>query len=316
MGLIKTMAERMRAIAGLSDEALRDQLFLSVRTSDQAGMASLYDRHAGRIEELFPRWQKAPVAIQNDRQELESYGRCLLAIAEYFRERGRPGLLARLMGENEGGPPLDEIDARLKQADDLRAERRFAEQATCLEHTLTSLEALGGPLAADLRAKTLGALGQAQLEIGDFGAARQSTERALRQCAENSDAEGVDVYTKNLAYLDVLTAKPHPSRAKLVLAQRLSDRGRFAQSNRLIDDILASGEDLAGDQWVNRGKLLGLKGLNLARLADHEAAKSATHDAIAACAAAGDRRGEEIYRMNVATIEEMAAARLAAAGPT
>jgi hypothetical protein len=88
-------------------------------------------------------------------------------------------------------------------------------------------------------------------------------------------------------------------RTAILRAQRLSDQGRFQDSNVILAAVLSAG----GPSRRFRAKLLGLMGLNHHWLGEAEAALDCTRAAFRAATDAADRDGVRIYGASLAFLE-------------
>ncbi|MGN7159393.1 hypothetical protein [Sphingomonas sp. SAFR-052] len=307
MSLLKKLFGGSLGNKSLSDEALKIAAFRHAVGGDRTGLKQLLHGQADRIEALFATWRQVPAELRDNPSDIQDYGSCLVFIAEFLKDQGRPGPWESLMGEGPNGSPIEELSGRMEHAETLRVAGLFAEQIACLKAWMRDAEGLSGPWIDDLRAKVMGALGQAELTVGNLDGARDWTVHALETCEANGDSEGVRTYSTNLAIIDAFALPPHPAKADLLLAQRLSDKGRYAQSNGVLDAILDHFDDGTADRWVHRGKLLGLQGFNLAKLREFDRAAEATQVAADHCRARGDNDGAVIYTINLAAIAELAA---------
>lgn len=307
MSLLKKLFGRSLDEKSLSDDAVKMAAFRHAAAGDRTGLEQLLRGQTDRIEALFATWRQVPAELRDNTADIQDYGSRLVFIAEFLKDHGRPGPWESLMGKGPDGSLLEELRARLEQTEALRVVGLFAEQIACLKAWMQDAEGMSGPWIDDLRAKVMGALGQAELTVGNLCAARDWTIRALEACEANGDSEGVRTYSANLAIVDAVTLPPHPAKAELLLAQRLSDKGRYAESNCVLDAILEHFDDGTADRWVHRGKLLGLQGFNLAKLREYDSAAEATQRAVDQCRARKDDDGAVIYAINLAAIAELAA---------
>ena len=172
-----------------------------------------------------------------------------------------------------------------------------------LEGILKGMEGSFGPVIDDLRPKVNGLIGILHFRKGNIRQARLSTEEALRECRRTGDQDGVRIYTEHLRLIS-LSEGPRGQnsavmqvRRQIVDAQKLSDEGSYATSNRALMGMLDSAEQDALSEY--RSKIFGLLGLNWYRLYDKEKAQHYTEMAVAACERTSDVEGLRIYSSNL-----------------
>jgi len=172
-----------------------------------------------------------------------------------------------------------------------------------LEGILKGMEGSFGPVIDDLRPKVNGLIGILHFRKGNIRQARLSTEEALRECRRTGDQDGVRIYTEHLRLISVSegllgqNSAVMQVRRQIVDAQKLSDEGSYATSNRALMGMLDSAEQDALSEY--RSKIFGLLGLNWYRLYDKEKAQHYTEMAVAACERTSDVEGLRIYSSNL-----------------
>ena len=232
-------------------------------------LAELCERHRGEIVANFPEWAVLPEPLRGDRGEAERWLAALIRIGEQLERLGEPQPLAWLYGEGRDDP-VAKWNAALAHADELSSADRPEEAIAVMRSLLGSLEHSSGPIVDDLLAKTRGKMAVALLALGDVEGARTFTLAALEACIGTGDLDGSG-RTENLDVIDAVIGDEGLAtlRAQLAEAQDLSDAGRFAAANEVL-------EELAEREDVGRyaGKLRGLVGLNLYRVGDFEAASA------------------------------------------
>jgi hypothetical protein len=148
-----------------------------------------------------------------------------------------------------------------------------------------------------------GLIGILHFRKGNIRQARLSTEEALRECRRTGDQGGVRIYTEHLRLIS-LSEGPRGQnsavmqvRRQIVGAQKFSDEGWYATSNRALMGMLESAEQDALSEY--RSKIFGLLGLNWYRLCDKEKAQHYTELAVAECKCTSDVEGLRIYGSNL-----------------
>jgi tetratricopeptide (TPR) repeat protein len=263
-------------------------------------LAELCERHRAEIVASFQEWGVLPEPLRGDREAAESWLAALIRIGEQLERLGEPQPLAWLYGEGRDDP-FAKWNAALAHADELSAAGRPEEAIAVMRSVLESLEGSSGPIVDDLLAKTRGKMAVALLALGDVGGARAFTLGALEASVSTGDLFGISAYRENLDVIDAVVGDERLAslRAQLAEAQDLSDAGRFAAAQALL-------EELAGRDDVGRyaGKFCGLFGLNLYRLGDFEGAHAWTQAALDACDESDDLHGMIIYAENLRRIDE------------
>jgi hypothetical protein len=223
-------------------------------------------------------------------------------------------LLGGLFGGSKGSFPSSDDPTRilyraqrwgpiLASANQLVNSGGYNEAVQLLEGILNEMDGLSGPVIEDLRPKANGLLGIAQFRKGNLGPARRFTEKALAECREIGDAEGIRIYTEHLQIITLASGLAAADdsvmeiRARIVEAQKLSDEGWHDTSNEVLMGILDRAEEGAGLEY--RGKIYGLLGLNWFRLSDKEKAQHYTELALAECTSTSDEEGVRIYGVNL-----------------
>jgi hypothetical protein len=225
--------------------------------------------------------------------------------------------LGRLLGGSKGSSPSSDDPTRilyrvqqwgliLASADQLVQSGGYGEAVQLLEGILNEMEGVSGPVVEDLRPKANGLLGTAQFRKGKVGLARRFAEKALEECREIGDAEGIRIDTENLEIITLSSGftgadeKVLEIRSRIVEAQKLSDEGWHKTSNEVLIGILDSINGGAGLEY--RGKIYGLLGLNWFKLANKEKAQFYTELALAECMSKSDEQGIRIYGANLGLI--------------
>lgn len=275
---------------------LREQLF----SAPPEQLAELCERHRGEIVSSFPEWTVLPEPLRGDREGAERWVAALVRIGEQLERLGEPQPLAWLYGEGRDDP-VAEWNAAVAHADELSSAGRPEEAIAVMRSVLESLDHSSGPIVDDLLAKTRGKMAVALLALGDFEGARTFTLEALEASSSTGDLYGIWAYRENLDVIDAVVGDERLTtlRAQLAEAQDLSDAGRFAGANEVLEELAER-----GDLGRYLGKFCGLVGLNLYRLGDFERAHEWTQAALDACNESDDLHGMIIYAENLRRIDE------------
>jgi tetratricopeptide (TPR) repeat protein len=267
-------------------------------------LADLCVTHRDAIVAEFPEWAVVPEPLRANTAACQRWGAALLRIAVQLESLGEAQPLAWLHGEGREDP-FHKWTAALARAERLSHAGDPRAAMAVLEPLIAELQAARGPFIDDLLAKAHGVLGGALLALGDVRGAWIFIRAALDGCARTGDLEAIRIHRDNLDLLRALTGEAALTvlRARLVEAQRLSDCGRYADSNEILLE-LANGDGF--EPYV--AKMCGLVGLNLYRLGAREDARAWTEMALQACHANEDEFGVTIYSQNLRVIERGGAA--------
>jgi tetratricopeptide (TPR) repeat protein len=91
------------------------------------------------------------------------------------------------------------IRASIARAQDLSDEARYDLSNSILEEVLAEIGLSGKTTGAEYRGKVFGLLGLNCYRLANYEPARTYTENALKECSAAEDADGIRVYTANLA---------------------------------------------------------------------------------------------------------------------
>ena len=174
---------------------LREALIAAFSARQYDVMAQLVNENGEIIRKLFPEWRTVPTEVLNDPEALQRYGETLTTIARLF-ERAGDGSLMRLLS---AGNPMAEWVKDMATAQAFVDEGRAADAVTLLKTVLSRLDGMSGSAVQSYRARVLGRLGIALLQVGDRRDAVRVTREALQLCQALGDEEGIRAYTKNLA---------------------------------------------------------------------------------------------------------------------
>lgn len=186
----------------IDSEALRDLLWSAVRRCDVEEFEAICSRCAAEIIAAFPRWKRVPEAVSP--QEVRTYCDGLLALAQHFEAAGQPQLIESLCGDDN---PRRRWLRALEGADAL-SNAGDPEAAFKLVHAAVGdLETHSGTGVDRLRGMIFGRLGKYRYHAHDFSGAGIWLRRALAECERVGDAEGIQVYTRDLSMLERLTQR-------------------------------------------------------------------------------------------------------------
>lgn len=278
-------------------------LFEDVRSgNDQATLRFIAD-YGRFLGDMFEDLARVPGTIRDDEAAVGEWVQFIVFVASLLAEQGDDRLLNLLTGPASN--PIERWNDLLLHAQQLRAEGRYAASDDVIAPLLAELRSARGTAVTALIGKTLGLAGANAFDRGDHQAALRLTDEALRECERSGDAEGVAIYTQNLATIAAAAEQDErsPAREHLVAAQRLHDAGRLAEAHEQSGAALAAVDAAAGPDHAYRAKAHGLMGMILFRQGDLAGALEHTRRAVEAGQESGDPAAVEIYGANVIVIE-------------
>jgi tetratricopeptide (TPR) repeat protein len=210
-----------------------------------------------------------------------------------------------LIGESSDEEVWKTLERGLSRAEEFHATGRFREELSVLSELVASFSRAPGSWNERIRAKLFASVATAHLELGELDEAYRSTQRALDECVNSGDTEGIYVYRKNLEFIDSkrLVASHDPEfMRRLIEAQRLSDSGQFDVSNERLQELLRHATENPDHRLL--GKIWGLMGFNLFKSHDTLGARAFTAKALDACRSSKDAHGITIYEFNLAFIDK------------
>lgn len=179
-------------------ERLLARVLAVAERGDAGELERLCRGQRAAIEVNFPGWQRPSAELRADPAAMQRYAQGLFAVARVFHEQlGDPSLLQRLTGPAESNPLLRWQDG-LAQGQAAMTAGDYVEARRSLEATLAATAGLSGAGADELRAVTLGCLGECHFQSGDAEAAEGPMTAALQYCQRVGDADGERVYLQNL----------------------------------------------------------------------------------------------------------------------
>ncbi len=164
-----------------------------IERGEHEGLMQLCQQRTQEIREGFGEWKQVPAEIRSDPSAVQRYAKTLITVAQLFAQGGDPSLLERLTGPAEDNP-LVQWEQALDRARAAMGANEHDAAHEQLEALLARTEELSGSGADQLRAITIGLLGQAAFHRGDVRAAVEHFEDALRRCEAQDDAQGRAVY--------------------------------------------------------------------------------------------------------------------------
>ncbi|WP_262047310.1 hypothetical protein [Bradyrhizobium sp. Bra78] len=290
----------------LDPTQLRTALFGAVLTKNVDHLERLSAAYSREIIANFSAWQSVPVELRDSEVAMQNWGRCLLAVAETLEGQGHSEAMQMLIGDDDHQEGWKVLERGISRADALHTTGQFREELSVLTELVASFSGASGSWNGRTRAKLFASIATAHLKLGELDDAYRSMQRALDECVGSGDAEGTEVYRKNLEFIDSkrLVAGHDPEFARrLIEAQRLSDSGQFAVSNERLQELLHEAtEDPDHTRFL--GKIWGLMGFNLFKSRDTLGARAFTAKALDACRSSNDAHGITIYEFNLAFIDK------------
>ena len=293
-------------------EEVLEALLVAMGKGQGPTVDALIKQHLSLLLANAAGFRTVPEAVAKDPQAMQVRVRDTMALAEILKSMGHPQVIDALMPPQASNP----VERWPREAGDALRKAEAGDRAgsnAALLRLLEEMKPASGPLVDDLRPKLLGSVGVNYFRLGDAAKARQYTLQALRECERTHDAEGVRNYRGNLAAMGGTESATDPAPPageadllRLVLkAQGLCDQGEHEKSDAVLGPLLAS---LAGSPArglaAQRGRILGLSGLNAFRRGDLASARSLTEQARHACEALGDAEGVAVYRANLDAITQ------------
>jgi tetratricopeptide (TPR) repeat protein len=187
----------------LADDELRDQLFDAVAASDIYTVRKVTKRHRERVIALFPTWRTLPSAVRSDPDQAKFWAEGLIGVASVVAESGDGSLMAQLQ-EPAGKNPVVSWQNAISAAQAAMDTADHSSAISLLEKALEDSKGLTGTAVDDLLPKTYGLLGAAYLRAGNNEKARSFTLKAKEYCVRVGDAQGTEIYTKNLETIDTV----------------------------------------------------------------------------------------------------------------
>ena len=250
----------------------------------------------------FRTWRVVPEPIRDDTENASIVTRersC--KVARLFEHVDHPELMALLVGDEQSNPMLEWDRALL----DLKRQAKMGDPRDGLSAAaalVASLQTSGvsGPGLLSARAQVRGVQAELLVQLGRYDEARTATERALADCAQAGDREGVRVYTSNLAWLDSQRLALRDDidfeieiLEQMRLALRRTDLGRYEASNAVLEKLLARSGAAAPIVERLRPHLQGRIGFNEFKLGHLDAARERVTAARDGCLAVHDEEGAE-----------------------
>lgn len=192
-----SLQKRGRHVSGA--DLLRDALFDAVDRGDEEAIDRMCRDNRDRILANFQTWRTAtPPAARADHESVNRYGRCLLAIADWFASSGSPGLRESLLGSG-GDNPIHRWEDRFGDADRFKEKGRWVEAITILEEVAREMGGCKGAAVEKYLPMVHGSLGECFFRTMQLDRAHDATRAALDGCLRSGDIEGVIIYAGNLA---------------------------------------------------------------------------------------------------------------------
>jgi hypothetical protein len=123
-------------------------------------------------------------------------------VRAYTENRRVLAVAAMAESYDEHSVRVRRIRASIARAQDLSDDARFDQSNDILGDVIADIMSAGDGPGSEYAAKAFGLCGLNCLRIGDAAGARGHTITALAHCRTSGDADGVRVYTANLAHLD------------------------------------------------------------------------------------------------------------------
>ena len=172
------------------DNDLFARLDALIADGDAAEIEALCRSQRAQIAAGFATWKTVPPEVRADPAATQRYANTVIAVAQLFAGAlADPSLMAMLVGAPKDNP-IVRWQAAIEQARAAMVERAHDEARTILEAALEQHAGLTGTGAQELRAITIGSIGQALFHAGEVHTAVERFRDALALCAAHDDTEG------------------------------------------------------------------------------------------------------------------------------
>ncbi|MFI6686360.1 hypothetical protein [Streptomyces sp. NPDC050485] len=277
------------------------------QAGDDTRFRTLCERYAVVLDARREEWLRAPQnvadAFRQSPEQVRPYLQMILRVAQELDALGHPESLRRLAGAERPGSPQEKVhEAQLLEED--------GEHEAC--------EALLRDVLDEFTGDS-GWTSDIHVRLSDCAARRNDLDTAIahaRQAHAFAQHAGGRRVADTTVSLEVLLAARElrlgtpdgkrlgACRETVTRAQKLSDRARFAESNRLLRELLTQASTWPSDAAAQRhiGKIYGLMGLNHFYAGDRDEARAWTEKALHECRRCGDSVGAEVYRANLEEI--------------
>lgn len=227
-------------------EALREALFEALVAGDERALSALCEKHAAKIIECFPQWQKVPAEVRADASKIPAYAQGLMGLAQHMAEAGHPELMQRLMPPAAANP-ITGYESALQRARTAIDELRYDSALEVLEPLVRELGKVQGSAVERYLPIARGFIAECQFHSGRVEAAIEPASLALADCERSGDIEGVVAYRRTLHEIHRYLGQPKPAaHYGALLAESLQELGEVEQARqyRAQVDVLRAGEPL------------------------------------------------------------------------
>ena len=184
-GLLLTLAAEMEGAQGNLVDDYRPKVY---------GLLGTNAFHLGRHDDAR---QFTTRALQECRRIGDAAG-----VRAYTENLRVLAVAARADSADDDSVRVRRVRSLIARAQDLSDDARFDQSNDLLDAALAEIKAAGDGPGSEYAGKAFGLLGLNCLRIGDAARARLHTMTALEYCRAQEDADGIRVYTANLAHLD------------------------------------------------------------------------------------------------------------------
>ncbi|MFJ8311671.1 hypothetical protein [Streptomyces sp. NPDC094147] len=277
------------------------------RAGDDARFRALCEQYAVVLDAGREEWLRAPQhvadAFRQSPEQARPYLRMILRVARELDALGHPESLRRLAGAERPGSPQEKVHEAQLLAED-------GEQEACEALLREVLDEFTGDSGwtSDIHGRLCDCAARRNDLDTAIAHARQAHAFA-QQAGGRRVADTATSLAALLAARELRLGTPDGKRLgacreTLTRAQKLSDRARFAESNRLLRELLTQASTWPRDAAAQRhlGKIYGLMGLNHFYAGDRDEARAWTERALHECRRCRDTVGAEIYRANLEEI--------------
>jgi tetratricopeptide (TPR) repeat protein len=290
-------------------DALFVNLFNAFVKNDASLFQTLCNENRNQIFQNFKHWQTVPESVRTDPALVQAWASTMMQIAGYFETQGNDQLINILVG-NRHTNILTKLQNTYEEAVVMSNQGKYEDSNVIATSILSKLKEIKGPGADMLDAMLYGLKGTNYLHLGNIKAAEDATAYAFKKCLEIGDKNGAAIYKQNLRLIlacKVLRSAPNDPliyfRSEVVRAQKLSDKGNYEWSNKILNELLQKNTT---DSWIKymHSKIYGLMGLNYFRLENRELAKKYSELALQIATQEQDQFGTIIYQSNLTHIQD------------
>lgn len=174
-------------------------LLNATKSQDQSQFENLCNQHRDLIRQSYPNWKTVTAEYRN-REASEHYVNMMLAVAEYFQEKGDASLM-KILDVGEADDMFDRWGKTLEYASQLNGEEKHNDALVILGELENELKPLIGSASDKAMAVLHGRKGQAYLGKGELEQARTFLMLGYHACQKIGNINELILITQDLAEL-------------------------------------------------------------------------------------------------------------------